>query len=535
MGILDSLTNLSPEQTQGLLAFAANTLQGANTGRPMSFGGALGGGIQAYQQNMDAQRKKKIEDEQAAQAAQLHALQIQGLTGELGDKETGRQQQLAAQKWLQEYNSSQISPTASAQRSLGSNMAPTQENADMLKASAAVSASSPQQSIYDRQLAQAQAMRSSGNPLLIAQADALEKSALAARPKYSNDFRTALGPDGKLHNYVLNDNGEFKDTGLGVAPKIRELGLGGTTQLIDDNTVTPGQVFKRTMTPGESANAAQSAARLAFDKSQAEDGTGPLNQDAILNAAKRYNFDGTLPPMGMGKSAAAGRSMILNKAAELAGDTGSAGGRDSQLSNKGDLASQSAAVKAFNSGKQGNTVRSFNVGISHLDTLDQLAGQLGNTSTPAFNKVANFYQQQTGNAAPTSFNAAKKIVGDEIVKAIVGAGGGVADREEAAKTIDAANSPAQLKSVIKTYQELMVGQLGGLEQQYRTSTKRNDFHTLLSDRAKEIYQSHGAGDAPTSAKIATLADIAETARASGRSTAEVTAALRAKGYKIGGQ
>ena len=36
-------------------------------------------------------------------------------------------------------------------------------------------------------------------------------------------------------------------------------------------------------------------------------------------------------------------------------------------------------------------------------------------------------------------------------------------------------------------------------------------------------------------KVATLSDIAATARASGRSTAEVTAALRAKGYTIGGQ
>jgi hypothetical protein len=36
-------------------------------------------------------------------------------------------------------------------------------------------------------------------------------------------------------------------------------------------------------------------------------------------------------------------------------------------------------------------------------------------------------------------------------------------------------------------------------------------------------------------KVASLADIAATAKASGKTTAEVTAALRARGYMIGGQ
>lgn len=500
MGLFDNLGNLSPEQTQGLLAAAAQLFQSGGQSRlPTSFGQAVGGGISAYQGGVDAAKQSRLQQEAAAQAAQLKALQIQGMTGELSDKETARQQQLAAQKWMLDYNAQQASPTAVAQRILGSNLAPTQDNAAALAAGTPASSQMPaQQSIYDRQLAQAQAMRNSGNPLLAAQADALEKSALAARPKYSTDFRTAMGPDGKLHNYVLNDNGEFKDTGLAVAPKLRELNLGGTTQLVDDNTVTPGQIFSRTMTPDSIASNAIARERLTFDKSQAEDGTGPLTTDAILNAAKRYNFDGTLPPMGMGKSAAAGRSMILNKAAELAGETDSTGGRGDQLSNKGDIASRNSAVKAFDSGKQSNTVKSFNVSIAHLDSLGNLADALDNGNLTLLNRAGNAYKEQTGNPAPTNFNAAKKIVADEIVKAIVGSGGGVADREEAARTISAANSPAQLKGVIKTYQDLMVGQLGGLEQQYKTGTKRDDFNKYLSGRAQEIYKEHqGGGEQPT--------------------------------------
>jgi hypothetical protein len=158
-----------------------------------------------------------------------------------------------------------------------------------------------------------------------------------------------------------------------------------------------------------------------------------------------------------------------------------------------DVARDRRANTEFSTGKAGNSIRSFNVGISHLDTLGQLADAMGNKDTQAVNRIGNYFAIQTGSAAPTNFQGAKKIVGDEIVKAIVGAGGGVADREEASRIIDAANSPAQLKGAIKTVQELMVGQLGGLEQQYRVSTNRNDFDKHLSPRALEIRRSHGGG------------------------------------------
>lgn len=141
------------------------------------------------------------------------------------------------------------------------------------------------------------------------------------------------------------------------------------------------------------------------------------------------------------------------------------------------------AEKDFSTGKQGNSVRSFNVALSHLDTLDQLSDALNNGNMQIVNKIGNAYAQQTGGAAPTNFEAAKKIVGDEIVKAIVGSGGGVADREEAAKTLAKANSPAQLKGVINTYKELMKGQLVGLRDQYKATTGKDDFDTKYLSEA----------------------------------------------------
>jgi len=151
--------------------------------------------------------------------------------------------------------------------------------------------------------------------------------------------------------------------------------------------------------------------------------------------------------------------------------------------NAQDYVASQKAYSAFTSGKQGDTVRSFSVAMSHLDTLSHLTDALGNGSTKLLNKWANAWKSQTGQPAPTNFDAAKQIVGDEIIKAVVGAGGGEGDRQAAQAVIDKANSPQALKDAIHTYKELMAGQLGGLRRQYEQSTKRKDFNKFLSKEA----------------------------------------------------
>lgn len=72
------------------------------------------------------------------------------------------------------------------------------------------------------------------------------------------------------------------------------------------------------------------------------------------------------------------------------------------------------------------------------------------------------------------------------------------------------------------------------EQAFRESITRitND---MEGARQRVSGQRSTPAPAAPAAKVATMSDIAETARKSGRSTAEVTAALRAKGYTIGGK
>jgi hypothetical protein len=135
----------------------------------------------------------------------------------------------------------------------------------------------------------------------------------------------------------------------------------------------------------------------------------------------------------------------------------------------------SAGEKAFTSGKKGDTTRALNVAVDHLGTLQQVADALQNNDTRLFNQAGNFIALQTGNPAPTDFNAVKRIVADELTKAVIGGAGALGDRKAVDDAISAANSPAQLKSVIDRYKQLMGGQLAGMETQYTASTNKKDF------------------------------------------------------------
>lgn len=159
-------------------------------------------------------------------------------------------------------------------------------------------------------------------------------------------------------------------------------------------------------------------------------------------------------------------------------------------------------LNAFTKGKQGDTVRSFNVGISHLDTLAEAGKALQNSDTPAFNRLANEISKQSGAAAPGNFEAVRDIVSNEITKAIIGAGGGVSDREEAHRKISAANSPAQLSGVIEEYKKLMGGQLAGLRRQYEAGTDFKDFDDkFLSPEARKVAKQYNP-DEPGKPQIA---------------------------------
>jgi hypothetical protein len=251
----------------------------------------------------------------------------------------------------------------------------------------------------------------------------------------------------------------------------------------------------------------QGQLKVAQDRLLAESATGVLSPESLDLAANLYAQTGTLPPLGIGKGAANIKSQIMNKAAELSmgGGASAADAAANLVAAKQDVGSRTQAVKAFATGKQGQQVTAFNTAIDHLSTMTKLSDALQNNDLKAFNSLGNTVARQTGQPAPTNFDAAKQIVTAEIIKAVVASGGGVKERQEAENNFAAASSPEQLKGVINTYKQLLGGQLNSLNLQYENSTGRKDFDKKLTPDAKAELNKLRGVEAPAATAAATNA------------------------------
>lgn len=215
-----------------------------------------------------------------------------------------------------------------------------------------------------------------------------------------------------------------------------------------------------------------------FGPTQPTYGSGGLHGDKFLNTLDPA-YANIVKAIGNGEAAWPTGSRMNSESRKLIQDA-------KQYNPKANANNVKSALK-FDSGKQGDIIRSLNVAHSHLDTLGGLIDALGNGNIQAINSMSQAFNSQFGQEAPVSFDAAKRIVSDEIVKAVIGAGGALGDREEAQATLDKSNSPQQLRSVISVYQDLMRGQLDGLKLQYENSTNKDDFSDRLSPDVQEEY------------------------------------------------
>jgi len=267
MGLLDQFGSMSDDQQQGLLAAAAQMLQqsGPST-RPVGLGQILGGGMMAYQDGSTAARKRKLEEDAAKQSGLMHGLQIQGLQGDLADKERGRAQALDAQKFYTNFNQNRTDATAPARSVLGSSLAPTMDNAALLdqapKAPAASGGSQGAPAIFQQRLAQAQAMRDTGNPLLIQRADELEKSALAFQPKVKSWEKVTVGGRVLLKPY-FEDGTAGDPVTADVAEKLAFQNTGKETLGLNPFTGARVASFTNTQSPDSAASMASAAAGRA--------------------------------------------------------------------------------------------------------------------------------------------------------------------------------------------------------------------------------------------------------------------------------
>lgn len=267
-----------------------------------------------------------------------------------------------------------------------------------------------------------------------------------------------------------------------LLPQFQKIDNGGQTVLGTTNPLTgqltPTQTITKTATIGEQESQRHNrieegqgaqkigleAATLAETKRFHDMTAGSnLNPDGTPNA----NMQAMVDMVGQGKVPATevtGRMQAPQKAAFL-----SALNKQYPDYDYTTVGAKAQAAKSFATGPLGNSLRSVSTANAHLDQLGTMVDALNNGDVPLLNKLGNAWATQTGQTAPTNFNAIKNVVGQEVVKAIVAGGGGVGEREEAANAFNAAGSPAQLKGVISHYREVMEAQRQNLLAQRRAA------------------------------------------------------------------
>lgn len=91
-GLMDILKNLSPEQNQGLMAAAASMLQQSGPSRtPTSFGQIAVGGAQAFQQGVHSSRDRAILEEQRAMQQQFLGWKVKDAEADFGQQQANRE------------------------------------------------------------------------------------------------------------------------------------------------------------------------------------------------------------------------------------------------------------------------------------------------------------------------------------------------------------------------------------------------------------------------------------------------------------
>ena len=182
----------------------------------------------------------------------------------------------------------------------------------------------------------------------------------------------------------------------------------------------------------------------------------------------------------------------------------------------GQFDAQKHAILAFGSGPLGQNIQTGNTALNHLATLKELASAEANGNTPLFNQIANAYGRETGQAAPTNLQSALTMVGPELTKAVVGAGGGEGDRENTIKALSALSkgSPAQAAGTLATIEDIFGGRLSEQARTYQRTTGQSNFNDLLSPASQAVLARHSGGGAtavPTIGGFTTDAIAAELA------------------------
>lgn len=462
----------TPEQNQGLMAFAAQMLQAGGPSRtPTSFGQALGSGLTGYQKAIQEAEQQKRERAMQDMQQRLYGLKIADAESDVANQAAQRERAKSIIDFRSKYagaGSPQPEAGAEAQAPVPYRAAQATEmpQAPQMQAGVAPAASAApghatRSTEADELLRYAAAARRAG---FGEEAAAAYKQAMELQPKVERWEKVQVG--GKvLFAPFFADGSNGQPVPLEVAEKLNEVNRGGVTDLTNPFTGETVRTLQNTASP-EAVLAARTAAnRLAFDQSQA-------NKPQFVAEAGGY----VSPP-----SASAPQGAF-------------------------------AAVPGFTKTADKQKVQDANDVISLLDQAKPLIEKSTSSYLGAgLDQAARLVGRSTEGSQAAS--QLKALEGSLVAK------------------MPKMSGPQSDKDVLLYKQ--MAGQIG--DPTLPAANKMAAMDTIRAINNRYLEQSGQQPKDPGQDKTISLADIAATAKATGRSTAEVTAAARAKGYTIGGK
>ena len=179
---------------------------------------------------------------------------------------------------------------------------------------------------------------------------------------------------------------------------------------------------------------------------------GQLSPEAIKDAAARYNLDGTLPPLGMGKQGLMVRNAILNTAADMAK------GKDPTQQRVEQIDAKAAGQARGQLEKNANNIElAEKTAVGSADMVLNSSDKYKRSDVQAFNGPLNEFRSKYGNDTNyTQFANNINTFKNEYVKVMTGSGQATdSARAEADHMINPTMTHDQVKAAISAMKQEM--------------------------------------------------------------------------------
>lgn len=144
-------------------------------------------------------------------------------------------------------------------------------------------------------------------------------------------------------------------------------------------------------------------------------------------------------------------------------------------------------------GRIATSANALDTMMGHLSVLDQAAQALHNSDLQALNKIANFFNVQTGKTAVSTYQAILHRLGPEITRAYVASGGSIGERNTNEEDFAVSAGPKQIRNNIAESARLADSKIKALQDQYNRGTYGRGKQKLISEEAEATRQRLAGG------------------------------------------